>query len=113
MSGNTFYFGAKPGSKEKNFVDSQAFNPEVKINVEGDHVYLNLTFDQKFYDHKGELITSDLLGKAKIPRARFDNADGTSFILNADYFGNVRSSENAVSGPFVNLEKGNVTLKVW
>jgi hypothetical protein len=54
-----------------------------------------------------------LLGKAKIPRARFDNADGTSFLLDTDYFGNARSSENAVSGPFVNLEKGQLNLKVW
>ena len=113
MSGNTFYFGAKPGNKETNFVDSQSFNPEIKIKEEGDHVYLNLSFDQKFYDHKGELITSDLLGKAKIPRARFDNADGTAFLLNTDYFGNARSAENAVSGPFVNLQKGELNLKVW
>ena len=113
MNGNSFYFGAKPGNKEKNFVESTAFNPEVKLREEGDHVYLNLTLDQKYYDHKGELITSELLGNAKIPRARFDNADGTPFLLNIDYFGNARSSENAVSGPFVNLEKGNITLKVW
>ena len=113
MSGNSFYFGAKPSDKEQNFVESPDFNPELKLKDEGDHVYLNLTFDQKYYDHKGDLITSELLGNAKIPRARFENADGTSFLLNSDYFGNARTSENAVSGPFVNLEKGNMTLKVW
>ena len=113
MSGNSFYFGAKPSDKEQNFVESPDFNPELKLKDEGDHVYLNLTFDQKYYDHTGDLITSELLGNAKIPRARFENADGTPFLLNSDYFGNARTSENAVSGPFVNLEKGNITLKVW
>ncbi|MEI6049504.1 MAG: right-handed parallel beta-helix repeat-containing protein [Bacteroidota bacterium] len=113
MSGNIFYYGAKPCEKEKNFIESSAFNPEVKLVEEGDNVYLNLTFDEEYYNHKGELITSELLGNAKIPDARFENADGTSLILDKDYFGKSRSPENVIAGPFTGLDKGKLVLKVW
>jgi hypothetical protein len=59
------------------------------------------------------LITSELLGFAKIPKARFENADGTTLMIDKDYFGHVRTSYNDVAGPFVDLEKGRVMLKVW
>ncbi len=113
MSGNIFYNGAKPCDKEKNIIESSTFNPEVKLTEEGDNVFLNLTPDQEYYNHKDQLITSELLGFAKIPKARFENADGTSLMIDKDYFGHVRSSDNAVAGPFVDLGKGEVMLKVW
>jgi hypothetical protein len=33
--------------------------------------------------------------------------------IDKDYFGHSRSGENAVAGPFVDLGKGNLILKVW
>ena len=43
----------------------------------------------------------------------FENPDGTPVKIDEDYFGHLRSGENAVPGPFVDLEKGSVNLKVW
>ena len=80
---------------------------------EGDNVYLYLSFDQAFYNHKGELITTELLGKAKIPNAVFENPDGTSLKIDEDYFGNMRSDKNTIAGPFIDFDKGKVVLKVW
>jgi hypothetical protein len=113
MSGNIFYNGAKPYKKEEKFNESSDFNPEITLTEERGQVYLNLIFDQKYYDQKGELISSVKLGKAKIPKAGFENPDGTSLIFDTDFFGNIRSSENSVAGPFVNLKKEPVILKLW
>jgi hypothetical protein len=113
MSGNIFYNGATPYEKEENFIESSAFDPKITLNEEAGQVNLNLIFDQKYFDQKGELISGAKLGIAKIPKARFDNADGTPLIFDTDYFGNTRSSENSVAGPFVNLNKGPVILKLW
>ena len=113
MSDNIYYYGAKPCVKEKNFIESSGFNPEVKLKEEGDNVYLNLTLNQEYYTNKGQIITSEILGSAKIPKTRFENANGTALIFDKDFFGNIRSSENSVAGPFVGLAKGNLTLKLW
>ncbi len=113
ISGNIYYNGAKPFKEENINTESSAYNPEVNLVEEGDDVYLYLTFDQVYYDHKGNMITTELLGKAKIPNAVFDNPDGTSLKIDEDYFGNIRSEENNGAGPFIDLDKGKAVLKVW
>jgi hypothetical protein len=113
MSDNIYYNGAKPCSKEKNYIESTEYNPEVKLVEEGNDVYLHITFDQKYYISKVKMIASELLGKAKIPDAMFENPDGTQLKIDRDYFGRPRSDQNALAGPFVDLDKGKVVLKVW
>jgi hypothetical protein len=110
---NLFYYGAKPCNKEKTFIEALAYNPEVKLEESGDNVLLNITFDQKYYNHNCKMITTEMLGKAKIPNARFENSDGTSLKIDKDYFGHTRSDQNAIAGPFVDLDKGKLVLRVW
>lgn len=113
INDNVYYNGAKPYKDEIKYAESSTYNPELKLVDEGDHVFLYLTFDQAFYKHKGKIITTELLGKAKIPNALFNNPDGTSLKIDKDYFGNKRSGENTSAGPFINIDKGKVMLKVW
>jgi hypothetical protein len=113
MSGNIYYNGAKPSDKDVSFTNDSTFNPGVKLVEEGENGYLHLTFNNSFYDHKGKIITTEILGKAKIPKAAFDNPDGTPLRIDHDFFGNVRTGETTVAGPFSNLNKGSVVLKVW
>jgi len=113
MSGNIFYNRARPCDKEKNSRRSLDYNPEVELVEAGDNVFLHFNFDRECYSQKVELITSELLGKAKVPKAFFENPDGTPLITDKDYFGHNRTGENAVAGPFVGLVNGNTSLKVW
>jgi hypothetical protein len=113
MNDNIYYNGAKHFDKEKKYFESAAYDPEVRLKEEGNNVILSFTFDEKYYNLKGEIITTELLGVAKIPKARFDSTDGSNLSIDKDFFSHVRSSENAVAGPFVDLPKGKVTLKVW
>lgn len=113
INDNVYYNGVKPYNKEIDKIESVAYNPGLKLVEEGDHVYLHLELDQSFFKHNGVIITSEFLGKAKIPDAAFDQPDGAPLIINKDYFGNLRSNENNSAGPFNNLEDGEVVLKVW
>jgi len=113
LSGNVYYNGAKPCVSEKVFYESSLFNPEVTLKEEGLSVYLTLNLDDGFFNNKVEIINSEILGSAKIPKARFENADGTPIILDKDYFGKMRSGEKALAGPFAAPGEGKVTLKVW
>lgn len=113
MNDNIYYNGAKPSEKDTNFVISSGHNPGIKLVEEGESAYLHFTFDNEYYNHKAKMVTTAVLGKAKIPKAAFDNPDGTSLKLDEDYFGNKRIDENILAGPFNNLNTGKVVLKVW
>ncbi len=113
MSGNIYFYGAKPSTKDLNFVNDSALNPELRLVTEGESCYLQLNLGSKFYDRKVRMITTEILGKAKIPKARFDNPDGTALKIDDDYFGAQRSETNPSVGPFENPGKGELKLKVW
>jgi len=113
MSGNIYFWGAKPSDKEKNTIGSSGFNPGIKLVETGENVFLQFGFDNSYIGNKVEIITTEKLGKAKVPRVLFENPDGTPVNIDKDYFGHSRSGENAVAGPFVDLGKGNLVLKVW
>jgi hypothetical protein len=113
MSGNIYFWGAKPSDKEKNTIGSSGFNPGIKLVETGENVFLQISFNNSYIGNKVEIITTEKLGKAKVPKVLFENPDGTPVNIDKDYFGHSRSGENAVAGPFVDLGKGNLILKVW
>jgi len=113
MSGNVYYNEAKPSDKDVNFTTDSAFDPKVQLVTEGENGYLQFSLGATFYDRKVRMITSEILGKAKIPKARFDNPDGTPLKIDVDYFGAKRSETNPSVGPFENPGKGELKLKVW
>lgn len=112
INGNLYYNGAVPSSKDVNLTNDSTFNPQVKL-IEGENVLLELTLNKSYKNQKLQLITTELLGKAKIPKAAFDNPDGTPLRIDADYFGNKRSESNPSAGPFENLPEGVAKLKIW
>jgi hypothetical protein len=113
INNNVYYNGAKPFVDEINKTVDLAYDPNIKMSVDGDQVYLHMTLDQSFIKQKGTSITSELLGKAKIPNAKFENADGTSLQIDKDYFGAIRGGEQVAAGPFSNPVQGELSLKVW
>lgn len=113
IKGNVYYAGAKPSDKDVRFLNDSVFDPGLKLLEEGDNGYLKINVDQAFLNHKVELITTEILGKAKIPKAAFDNPDGTILKIDKDYFGTERSANDNPAGPFVGLRPGEQKLKVW
>ena len=113
ISGNIYYGKALPYKNENNKTENPNFNADFKILEEGDQVFMNLTLDNSSSDPKTRMITTELLGKAKMPNEAFENPDGTPLKIDTDYFGKKRSESNPSAGPFENPGKGMLKLKVW
>ncbi len=68
-----------------------------------------LRFSQGAAGAAGErpVVTTELLGKAKIPDAPFEQPDGTPYRIDTDYFGEKRSVDAPAPGPFRSGVTGN------
>ena len=62
---------------------------------------------------KRSIVTTELLGRAKVPDAPYEKPDGTPYRLDTDYFGKKRNTENPAPGPFSAQDKKIISLKVW
>jgi hypothetical protein len=113
ISGNGYCNRAKPYSKETAFTNDSTFNPGLQLEEKGAEVYLQFSFNQNFSDQNRPLINTAILGRAKIPRASFDNRDGSTLTVDYDYFGNKRSEGHNPAGPFVKVTTEKIALKVW
>jgi alpha-N-arabinofuranosidase len=113
IQGNVYYNGARPCFKETNYLKKAEFNPEVKVVEKGDNVFLQITLDDFWHVVDNPLVTTTLLGRAKIPNEAYENPNGTPFRIDIDYFGKKRNEANPSAGPFENPGEGKLKLKVW
>ncbi len=111
--GNVFCNGARPYAREANAVTLPGVDPKARVVDEGRNVYLHLTWDPAMRNPNTTLVTTELLGKAKIPGLAYENPDGSPLKVNTDYFGKRRGKAGPTPGPFENPDEGPVQLKVW
>jgi alpha-N-arabinofuranosidase len=111
--GNVYMNGARPYARESDAVNLAAVNPKPEIVEEGERVYLRLSLPAGLEQASTRTVTTELLGKAKIPGLPFENADGTPIRVDADYSGAARSSGKPTAGPFERPGLGGLKLKVW
>ena len=97
--GNVYFNGAKSMSKENAVVDHEH---TITVSVEERNGKYGIQTNLNDYVHSlkaSALISTDTLGMAFEPEQKFENPDGTSIVLNVDYFGN-SSGLSPISGPF-------------
>ncbi len=109
--GNIYYDGAKPFKSEHAAVVKT--KPDIKVIEDGDAVYLEITIDPERAHAKTPLVTSDLLGRAKVPDLPFETPGGKPYLIDTDYFGRKRDLNHPTAGPFETPGAGRVTVKVW
>jgi alpha-N-arabinofuranosidase len=102
--GNVYTNGAMPGSFEANVTQVTTAEPELIFEDNG-----SVIFKWNNPIQKGKLITSEMLGKARVPNQRFEKPDGSPLTIDVDYFGKKRSKNNPNAGPF---EQGE-NITVW
>ncbi len=110
VDGNVYLNGARPFPGEKNQLIIN-IDPQIQIKEAEDGIYLSLNLDQQNMKMKNQRVTTELLGKAKIPDQAFISPEGLPISIDKDYFGNARNIKNQVSGPFEKLD-GN-EIKIW
>ena len=88
-------------------------NLRVKSTQEAARVNLHLDLPDGLPALDTPLVSTELLGKARIPDFPFENPDGSAIKLNTDYFNKVRSEGHPTPGPFETLVVVELTYKVW
>lgn len=114
MAGNVFLKGAQPAKSEQAPLVLPNFDPEIKLVEEKDGMYLHITLDNTWAEKSPrQLITTELLGRAKVPDLPYEQPDGSPLKIDTDYFGKKRSEKNRTPGPFENPGQGKLVLRVW
>ncbi len=113
MGHNVFLKGAKPSKHEANPLVLTNANPGLKLVEKADGFYLEMSLDKACAEQQCPLVTTELLGKAKIPALAYEQPDGSPYRIDTDYFGKKRNETNPSAGPFENPGEGKLSLKVW
>ena len=113
-AGNVFAKGSQASKFDTDALLKSDFDAGVKLTEKPDGWHLELTEDKAWRDEmKRKLMTTDLLGKAKVSNCAYENADGSPLRINTDYFGKQRNEENPFPGPFEKVAGGKQEIKVW
>ncbi len=113
VAGNVFLKGAQPSRQEQNPLVQPEFDPAIKLADEKDGVYLHINLDKGWAEKQPRnLITTELLGRAKIPDLLYEQSDGSPYRLELDYFGKKRNTGNPFPGPFEISQDGRQVLKL-
>jgi alpha-N-arabinofuranosidase len=113
-AGNVYLAGAKPSTHDRDALVAADFKPGIKLQEKPDGWQLEMAVDPVWTSkQKRDIITTELLGKAKIPNAPFEKPDSTAYRLDKDYFGKKRNTVNPAPGPFEFTSEKTIRLKVW
>ena len=110
--GNVYYNGARPYAKEVKPLILLETDPNPMLTENENGVYLQITLGLTLGQATTELVTTRLLGKAKVPGLAYENPDGTPVQIDTDYFGRKRNLNTPTAGPFENPGVGPLRLKV-
>ena len=114
LGGNVFLKGAKPCKHEQNPLVQSEFDPGIKLLEKKDGLYLHITLDKTWAEKQSRnLVTTELLGKAKVPNLPYEQPDGSPYHIDIDWFGTKRNAANPFPGPFERPNGGKLELKVW
>ncbi|NQT82984.1 right-handed parallel beta-helix repeat-containing protein, partial [bacterium] len=113
-AGNVFLKGAHPSRHEQDPLVRPEFDPGIKLVEEKDGVYLHIMLDKTWTEKQSrQLVTTELLGRAKIPDLPYEQPDGSPYRIDTDCFGKKRNTANPFPGPFELPGGGRQVLKVW
>ena len=116
IEGNVLVGKSIASLHEPNAIVDTLFNPNIKITEEADGWYLEMSVDHSWNSSRTRpLISTSQLPKAQHMGQAFENADGTPYAIDTDYFGNKRNLNNPSPGPIELKGTGiqRVKYKVW
>jgi hypothetical protein len=111
IDGNAYYHHAVSQGEEKHFVSQPDFDTKFSIEENGKEVYVSLSV-QGLSDLQTETVTTERLGKAKMPKEAYEQPDGNPIAIDHDYNG-IKRPEHPAPGPFEQLKEGVNRVKVW
>jgi alpha-N-arabinofuranosidase len=113
IEGNVYLDGARPSKADESLLHRASFDPGMELVERPDGLYLEITVEVDWTESKAPLVTTDILGRAKVPGLPYLQPDRTPYRLDTDYHGRTRDAEGPSPGPFELTEGGRQSLKVW
>lgn len=114
VNGNAYFHGAQPYRQEVHFIQQDEYNPNIRIEENGEHVFLHIILNGSLNKLKTSLITTSLLGNTVLTEQSFTTPEGKNIKLDSDYFGKRRNPKSPTPGPFESIQTGEIfRLKVW
>jgi len=113
IAGNVYLGRAEPSKHEKDPQTDPTLEPGFKLIEKSDGWYLQMEVSKKWAQHNHPLVTTEMLGKAKIPDLPYEDPDRKPIRIDIDYFGNKRTTDNLYPGPFDDTKEGTQLIKVW
>ena len=111
-NGNVYINGAGLFRNEQDFLEIKNHQKwDISKNLSG-NITIDFKLDNSIKKIKTSLVTTELLGKALVPDQYFENRDGSSIIINSDFWGKSRNLKRPTAGPFENPEDGIIELKL-
>jgi hypothetical protein len=114
MQGNVFLKQPHASGSDASAMVLPDFDPGVELTEQPDGMYLEITVEPTWARQTSRpLVSTDLLGKAKVPALPYLQPDRTPLRIATDYLGAKRNADNPFPGPFEIPEGGTRRLKVW
>jgi alpha-N-arabinofuranosidase len=111
--GNVSYHHAQAYAGETNSLVLTDLDPKVKLEEQGGQYILHYTLGPEFKQARTALVTTRLLGKARVPGLPYVDVDGSTLKISTDYFGMERSQTHPSPGPFEYPGTEPMALVVW
>ncbi|MDY0168628.1 MAG: right-handed parallel beta-helix repeat-containing protein, partial [Thermoguttaceae bacterium] len=111
--GNVYLSGAVPQAKETTALVLAGVDPGLRLIEEGSRTVVQFDGFPELDKANAALVTTSLLGRARIPELPFENPDGSVLAVDTDYLGKPRSPARPSPGPFEKPGSGPVALTVW
>jgi alpha-L-arabinofuranosidase len=111
--GNAYYHHAHPCATEAHPLVLTDQDPGLQLSEEDGRVVLRLTQGKTLRTARTSLVTTELLGEARIPGLPYVNADGSPLTIDTDYFGKRRGKSHPTPGPFEKIGSGPRAVRIW
>ncbi len=111
--GNVSLHHAQAYARETTPLVLMDYDPQVKLVEQGDQFILNLTSCPELKQARTTVVTTALLGKARIPYLPYESVTGSRLKISTDYLGRKRSTTHPTPGPFENPGTEAFAPVVW
>ncbi len=120
INGNVYLNGALSYNEEKIFTADKDINPQYTLEENNHDVYMEFASEEILSrienilnNTKTALITTESLGKTKLPKQGYENPNGTPIRLDSDFWGKKRNPNHPLPGPFEAPELNGTKIKIW
>ena len=85
----------------------------VTLVEEPDGLYLQCTVPQAVADTRMQVVTSDMLGVPRIVEERYEQPDGSDYVLDTDLLGQALTATERKAGALNGLVSGENRIRIW